>query len=172
MAYDKDISFDVGSPQRSLDETAGFAKPIGFRLSIDRLKFPNAEFNVQTASIPEISVDSATYSTPQRTIEIPGDKVNYAALDVTFIVDDKLTNYNEIHDWLFGLVTVQENTSINKTRDMSLLILDSHNNVSREITFANAFPTSLSTVEFDARSTDVEYLTANTSFNYSYFKVK
>lgn len=172
MAYDKDISFEVGSPERTLDTEAGFAKPIGFRLAIDRLKFPNAEFNVQTASIPEISVDSATYATPQRTIEIPGDKVNYASLDITFIIDENLTNYNEIHDWLFGLVTVQENTSISKTRDMSLLILNSHNNVSREITFAGAYPTSLSTIEFDARSTDVEYLTASASFNYSYFKVK
>jgi len=173
MPYEKDISFEVGVPERSVDETAGFAKPVGFRLAIDRLKFPNAEFNVQTASIPEISVDSATYATPERTIQIPGDKIEYASLDVTFIVDENLTNYNEIHDWLFGLVTVPEDGSTpKKTRDMSLLILDSHNNVSREIKFADAYPTSLSTLDFDAKSTDVEYLIASTSFTYSYFKVQ
>jgi hypothetical protein len=69
-------------------------------------------------------------------------------------------------------VTVSEDRSVSKTRDMSLLILDSHNNVSREVTFTNAFPTSLSTLDFDAKSTDVEYLIADASFSYSYFKVK
>jgi len=172
MAYDKDISFEVGVPESTLDDTAGFAKPVAFRLAIDRLKFPNAEFNVQTAAIPEISVNAAAYATPQRTIEIGGDKVTYSPLTVSFIIDENLTNYNEIHDWLFGLVTVAENSSINKARDMTLLILDSHNNVSREITFANAFPTSLSTLDFDAKSTDVEYLIASATFSYSYFKVK
>jgi hypothetical protein len=172
MVYEKDISFEVGVPERSVDDTAGFAKPVGFRLAIDRLKFPNAEFNVQTASIPEISVNAAQYATPQRTIEVSGDKVTYAPLTISFIIDENLTNYNEIHDWLFGLVTVPEDRSVSKTRDMSLLILDSHNNVSREITFANSFPTSLSTLDFDAKSTDVEYLIADASFSYSYFKVK
>jgi len=172
MAYEKDISFEVGVPERSLDDTAGFAKPVGFRLAIDRLKFPNAEFNVQTASIPEISVNAAQYATPQRTIEVSGDKVTYAPLTISFIIDENLTNYNEIHDWLFGLVTVPEDRSVSKTRDMSLLILDSHNNVSREITFTSAFPTSLSTLDFDAKSTDVEYLIADATFSYSYFKVK
>jgi len=172
MVYEKDISFEVGVPERSVDDTAGFAKPVGFRLAIDRLKFPNAEFNVQTASIPEISVNAAQYATPQRTIEVSGDKVTYAPLTISFIIDENLTNYNEIHDWLFGLVTVSEDRSVSKTRDMSLLILDSHNNVSREITFTNAFPTSLSTLDFDAKSTDVEYLIADATFSYSYFKVK
>lgn len=172
MAYEKDVSFEVGVPERTLNDTAGFANPVGFRLAIDRLKFPNAEFNVQTASIPEISVDAVPYATPQRTIEISGDKVTYAPLTVSFIIDENLTNYTEIHDWLFGLVTVAENNSINKTRDMSLLILDSHNNFSREIQFTNAFPTSLSTLDFDAKNTNVEYLIANATFSYSYFKVK
>jgi len=171
MAYEKDISFEVGVPERSLDETAGFAKPTGFRLAIDRLKFPNAEFNVQTASIPEISVDAAQYATPQRTIEVSGDKVTYSPFDVSLSVDENLTIYNEIHDWLFGLVTVAEDRSINKLRDMTLLVLDSHNNVSREIQFVNAFPTSLSTLDFDVKNTGVDYLVADVSFSYSYFKL-
>ena len=171
MAYEKDISFEVGVPQRSLEENVGFAKPVGFRLAIDRLKFPNAEFNVQTAAIPEISVNAASFATPQRTIDVSGDKVTYSPLAVTFIIDENLTNYNEIHDWLFGLVTVAEDRSINKLRDMSLLVLDSHNNVSKEIRFTNAFPTSLSTLDFDVKSTDVEYLVADVTFSYSYFKI-
>jgi hypothetical protein len=127
---------------------------------------------VQTASIPEISVSAATYATPQRTIAIAGDKVEYSDFSCTFIVDEQLENYYEIHEWLVGLVTEPEDRNTRKTRDLSLLVLDSHNNVSREIQFVDAYPTTLSTLDFDAKNTDVDYLVGDVTFGYSYFKVK
>ena len=171
MVYDKNVDFTESRTSELLDETT-YASPVGFRLLIDSLKYPNVQFNVQTASIPEITVNAATYATPQRNIEIYGDKIEYASFDISFLINEDLTNYLEIHDWLFGLVTEPETRAIRKSRDMTLFMLGSHNNVVREVEFIDAYPTSLSTVEFDAKNTNIEYLTANTSFNYSYFKVK
>ena len=34
---------------------------------------------------------------------MPGDKVTYSSLDVSFLVDENLNNYKEIHDWITGL---------------------------------------------------------------------
>ena len=34
---------------------------------------------------------------------MPGDKVTYQTLDVSFLVDENLNNYKEIHDWIIGL---------------------------------------------------------------------
>jgi hypothetical protein len=171
MPYDKNVDFTENRTSTLLDNTT-FASPAGFRLVIDSLKYPNAQFNIQTASIPEISVTATTFATPQRTIEIPGDTVQYDNFDTTFLVDEDLVNYTEIHDWILGMAIEPDTPNINKTRDMSLLTLDSHNNISREIKFIDAYPTSLSTLEFDAKVTDIEYLVASVTFNYSYFKVQ
>jgi hypothetical protein len=171
MPYEKNVDFTETRTSTLLDQTT-FVSPAGFRLVIDSLKYPNAQFNIQTASIPEIAVDATTFQTPQRTIEIPGDKVRYENFETTFLVDEDLVNYTEIHDWILGMAIEPDTPNINKTRDMSLLVLNSHNNISREIKFIDAYPTSLSTLDFDAKVTDIEYLVASVSFNYSYFKVQ
>ena len=31
------------------------------------------------------------------------EKLSYSPLDITFLVDENLNNYKEIHDWLLGL---------------------------------------------------------------------
>ena len=36
-------------------------------------------------------------------IPLPGDKITYSSLDMSFIVDENLNNYKEIHDWILGL---------------------------------------------------------------------
>jgi len=97
--------------------------------------------------------------------------VTYSPFTCTFLVDENLENYHEIHDWLVGLVVEPDNRDTRKVRDMTLFVLDSHNNVSREIQFVNAFPTSLSTLDFDAKNTDVQYLVADVTFSYSYYKI-
>jgi hypothetical protein len=72
---------------------------------------------------------------------------------------------------MIGLVNEEDNLRANrKTRDMTLQILTSHNNVAREITFVDAYPTNLSSLPFDTTITEANYLVANVSFNYSYFK--
>jgi hypothetical protein len=169
--YDKSVDFTESASNQLLTDIT-YASPIGFRLLIDSQRYPNAQFSIQTASIPEITVDAAAYATPQRTVEIAGDKVSYSPFSCTFIVDEQLENYYEIHEWLIGLVIEPEARNIRKTRDMTLMVLNSHNNVSREIQFVDAYPTSLSTLDFDAKNTNVEYLVGDVTFNYSYFKVR
>ena len=34
---------------------------------------------------------------------LPVEKLSYSPLDITFLVDENLNNYKEIHDWLLGL---------------------------------------------------------------------
>jgi hypothetical protein len=126
---------------------------------------------VQQVELPELSITTTPFSTPFRDIELSAGKVVYSPLSLTFLIDEELSNYQEIHDWLFGLVSEQDSKSVKKSRDLTLLVLSSSNNVIKEIQFIDAFPTSLGSLPFDVTQTDVEYLTATVSFNYSYFKL-
>ena len=66
-------------------------------------KLPLVEFFVQSANIPGINLGSATQTNPLYDIPLPGDKITYASLDMSFLVDENLNNYKEIHDWILGL---------------------------------------------------------------------
>ena len=85
-----------------------YASPIQFRLKISKL--PLVEFTVQTANIPGISLGSTNQETPLKDIAGAGDKVNYQTLDVSFLVDENLNNYKELHDWIIGLGFPQDHT--------------------------------------------------------------
>ena len=78
-----------------------YASPIQFRFKCTKL--PEVEFTCQTANIPGISLGGATQSTPLLDVPVPGDKLTFGSLYITFLVDENLNNYKEIHDWLLGL---------------------------------------------------------------------
>jgi hypothetical protein len=171
MPYNINTNFAVEQTS-NLTDTMSYANGISFKLAIDKLKFANVEYTIQTVALPDLSITGAPFNTPQRNITMAPDKVDYGTFELTFLVDEYLKNYQEIHDWMLGLVTVAEDRSINKFRDLTLQVLTSHNNVAREIVFVNAYPTNLSSLPFDTTITETNYLVANVSFNYSYFKFK
>ena len=78
-----------------------YASRIQFRFKMN--KIPKVEFFVQTANIPGISLGTATVPTPLYDYPVPGDTINYSTLDISFLVDENLNNYKELHDWISGL---------------------------------------------------------------------
>ena len=78
-----------------------YASPIQFRFKCTKL--PLVEFFVQSANIPGISLGSAQQNTPLIDVPLPGDKVTFSSLDMSFLVDENLNNFKEIHDWILGL---------------------------------------------------------------------
>lgn len=177
MPYTTTVNFSDDYQAPTQDQTA-FVNPSGFRLLIDNMKYKNAQYFVQTASLPDVSAQGAPSPYKQRNITMMPDKIEYSTLEIAFLIDEDMINYKEIHDWILGLViendTPKSGTAYNirKTRDMTLQILTSHNNVAQEIQFIDAYPISISSLPFSTNVTDVEYLTAVASFNYSYYKFK
>ena len=177
MPYQTQINFTDTYVAPQQDETT-FVNPSGFRLLIDNQKYKNAQYFVQVAALPDISTSGAPLPYKQRNITAMPDKLEYSPLEITFLVDEDMINYKEIHDWILGLV-IEPDKKIGsqtynerKTRDITLQILTSHNNVGNEIIFVDAYPISISSLPFSTNTTDVESLTAAATFNYSYYKFK
>ena len=78
-----------------------YASPTQFRFSI--IKLPKVEYFATAANIPGITLGQANQPTPLKDIPIPGDKLEYDNLNITFLVDENLENYREIHGWMTGL---------------------------------------------------------------------
>ena len=78
-----------------------YASPTQFKFSI--LKLPKVEYFCTSVNIPGISLGDAVQATSLKNIPIPGDKLTYEPLQMTFLVDENLENFQEIHGWLVGL---------------------------------------------------------------------
>ena len=79
-----------------------YADPTKFKFNV--LKLPKVEYFCTSVNLPGISLsDNYTQPTPFRDIPMPGEKLTYDRLALTFLVDENLENYQEIHGWLRGL---------------------------------------------------------------------
>ena len=172
-------------------ENRNFLSPIGFKFTIDRMR--GVEFFCQSASIPSISLNSADTSTRLNKIKNPGDELQYEDLFLRFLVDENMKNWYQVHDWMREIATPYSTKefkynrgdikSVNKREstydlasannqwrcDCSLFILSSNYRVVSEIVFRDAWPSSLSTLNFDAAVPDINYFTAEVSLKYNYY---
>src|SRR5210317_734971 len=79
-----------------------YASPTQFKFNI--LKLPKVEYFCTAVNIPGITLGgNISQQTPFKDIPLPGDKLTYEPLSMTFLVDENLENFQEIHGWLVGL---------------------------------------------------------------------
>ena len=165
--------------------------PLGFKLILT--KTPKVDFLCQSANIPQISMGTAVQPTYLKDIPVPGDKVLYDDLTVRFLVDEQMENYLSIYKWMTGLGYPESLGQYDQLRkddirtdrivgddggpryfnysDATLQVLSSNYRPSVLINFKDAFPISLSTLEFDVSQRDYNFFTASVTFKYTIFNI-
>ena len=78
-----------------------YADPTKFKFSITKL--PKVEFFTTAANLPGINLGEAVFPTPFKQVPVMGDDLTFDNLEITFLVDEKLENYRELHQWLVGI---------------------------------------------------------------------
>ena len=182
---------DSVSPFDKQISNRNYMSPLGFKLIIT--KTPKVDFLCQSANIPQISMGTAIQPTYLKDIPVPGDKVLYDDLTVRFLVDEKMENYLAIYKWITGLGypesigqfrqlrkdDIRTNASASdegdpryfEFSDATLQILSSNYKPSVLVNFKDAFPISLSTLEFDVSQRDYSFFTASVTFKYTIFDI-
>ncbi len=78
-----------------------YADPTKFAFKI--MKLPTVEFFITQANIPGVNLGESIFPTPLKQIPVQGDDLTFDNLEISFLVDEKLTNYRELHQWLVGI---------------------------------------------------------------------
>ena len=187
------------SPISRQPDQLDYASPTQFRFGIHQL--PKVEFFTVSANLPGISAGTNTHATPFKDIPTMGEKLEYENLSISFIVDEYLENYISLHNWMVGIGFPENREQFRTFRDVTsntpasgktpptdlvgkaipdiamysdafLQILSNKNNPILEVSFENAFPISLSALDFTQTATDVEYLVATAEFAYQIYEIK
>ena len=163
--------------------------------------FPTTEWFVVRANVPGVSMGQAVQTTPLLDMPIIGDKLTYDDFYVTFLVDEELKNHTEMHDWLVNCAAPQERSQFRgkerpagipkrpqtqiqdlllgnipeSDRDLysnlDLFIMSSKNNPIVKIQMVEAFPISLTNIEYSHQESDVTYAECTATFAFSYFTI-
>ena len=89
------------SPLNRQPTKLDYSSPTQFRFLINQL--PKVQYFTVAANVPGLSLNETTYNTPLKDIPLIGEKLNYDDLTITFIVDENLENYIEMHTWLTSI---------------------------------------------------------------------
>ena len=156
-----------------------FLSPIGFKFQLNN--FPAVNYFCQSATLPGVSISSIEVATPLKSIQMSGDEVSFEELSIKFIVDENMKNWLSIYYWItrLGFATVEDQVEYGKLRDAgelttdaTLTVLTGNMNPQINFRFHECFPLSLSSIAFDSGGTDIDYVTADVSFQYDNYTVE
>lgn len=139
-----------------------------FKLS----RTPEIEYRAQQVSVPGFSMGSADVPT-RFGLRVPfTGNAQYDDLNVTFLVGENLKDYLEIFRWMTTLAHPNDLTEYPRAEedtvsDISVFILNSGSRPIFDIKFTDAFPVSLTSLDFDSTLSDVQYATATVTFRYN-----
>lgn len=160
--------------------TVSLLQPTAFKVTIDRQYFANLEFFAQSVLHPAMSLTAA--EVPYKrigSIPFPGDKLTFGEVTAIIIIDEDLNAYTEMYNWMQRLVEQDHQTAGDRTdtnppsfADITISVLSSHNNQTRQIRYIDCVPTLLGDISFEATTGDVEFLTFPVSFRFSHFEIK
>ena len=169
-------------------ENRNFLSPVGFKFTLSKNR--KVTFFSYSSRIPELTLGTTIQTSYLKDIDIPGDKLQFGDFSLSFLVDENLENYMEIQKWMRGLgfpeslkeiydfqkersdISQPNKSQLNLYSDGTLTVLNSSNIPKFKLIFENLFPISLTTLEFDATQTDLEYFTAEVTFKYTIYNIR
>lgn len=170
------ITLDALNRIRTNPESVSYLQSTHFQFTIQRI--PNFVFYCQSVNIPDISSTPleqpvTRFKTP---IPHPGENFEFGQLSVSFLVDEYMKSWLEIHDWMRSIKAVDgyqdyEDPSTHYS-DASIIV---HNNTQTPIVavrFRDIFPISLSELPFNSSDTTPEPLTATATFAYNVYDIE
>ena len=173
----------MADPFANQIQNRNFLAPVGFKFTL--AKYPKVDFFSNSARIPELSLGTAIQPSYLKDIDVPGEKLTYGDLTIRFLVDENMENYMAVHNWLKGIgfpeTPQQFKDQITDTdgrideklvfSDGSLHILNSNFQDVAIVKFQDLFPVGLTSLEFDATETDINYFTAEVSMRYTVYNI-
>lgn len=162
-----------------LTDNFNYLQPTSFKLTVDRRNYPNLEFFLQSFIHPGMIMNSVEVPYKKLTgIPFIGDKLTFNELQANILLDEDMKSYDEMYSWMrrildLGNVTAYEATANTppSVSDMTLTILSSHNNITRQIKFIDCIPTALTDIQFESTAGGESFISFGASFRFSYFEL-
>ena len=162
-------------------QNRNFLSGVAFKFNL--AKFPKVDFFSNSAIIPVLNLELAQQASYLKNIAVPGERLTYGDFTLRFLVDENMENYKSVYDWLTGLgfpETTKEFADIIKDSDGqtdpkeafcdgTLRILNSNYREVAKVKFSDLFPISLTSLDFEATTTDVQFFTAEATFKYTIY---
>jgi len=162
-----------------LTDNFNYLQPTSFKLSVDRKNYPNLEFFCQSFIHPGMLLNAVEVPYKKITgIPFIGDKLTFNELQANILLDEDMKSYDEMYSWMRRILDVGNTPAFNantnlppSVADMTLTILSSHNNKTRQVRYIDCIPTALTDIQFESTAGGETFIFFGASFRFTYFEL-
>ena len=139
---------------------------------------PKMTYFTTKVNLPDFGYDDAlTQDNRFASIRHPASKLGFQNVEVSFLVDEDMSNWREISDWIKRTSVVDDHFDIDPNTkdhfcDGTLIITNSSMRPNIEVTFRNMFPIRIGGFQFDSTVTELTPFETTATFAYDYYEVK
>jgi hypothetical protein len=141
---------------------------------------PHLVYFCQAVNLPGLQSTPLSQPSPFATdIKIVPGKITHDDLTVKFIVNEDMSNWLEIYDWLKTITPINTfknqippNQEQNRYSDMSIIVMNSKSSGILNFTYTNCFPISIGGLDLDSSISDINPAVASVTFGYTGFTVE
>jgi hypothetical protein len=153
-------------------ENINFLQPTKYVLTFPEI--PDMIYFCQKANIPGVSLGQALQETPNLDLYHSGTKLTYNTFDITFLVNENLSAWTTIYNWMVDLSSVESTYTKRKEgrKQAVLTVMSNQNNPKFRLKVLNLYPISLTDLEFDTTLSAEEHISATASFRYDWFEIE
>jgi hypothetical protein len=146
-----------------------------FKLEID--KFPTVTYFCQSVNLPSLTasvveVPVAGFGLP---IKSPVGRYSYENMSVSFLVDENMENWLEVHDWMTEMRAFDTDCAEKQYRqlfsDATLHIMDGSYTPIKTVTLEGIFPVGISGIQFSSVVVDTEPVIATATFAFTKYTI-
>ncbi len=161
------------------DRECNPAPAFGVNWSLQFSKICEIELSCTTVSIPSLSIGKTEINNPFSKIVVPGEKIDFGELSLTFIVDEWYQNYRAIFDWMFMLGFPETHDQFPQNNedkkhlmtDASLTLINSEGDAPINFQFEDLWPSTLGSLEYTSQENSPNVLTCSATFSHRMFKI-
>lgn len=141
-------------------------------------KFKNIAFFTTDITIPGVSLNNPSQPNPFSNIKRVGDRLYYEPLVLQFKVNEDLSNWIEIHDWLKGAAfpesyqqyidaTSPSGKEESLFSDISITIISNYKKPILSLNFRSCIPSSLGSISMSQSDSNIEPVICSVTFEFS-----
>ena len=162
-----------------------------FQVIFERM--PSVTYFCQSVNLPGISLTEIMRPTPFIDLYHPGEKAVYDTFNITFLVNEDMSAWRELHDWIRGATFPtdfkeylnlgrQTNASYfqsvyNNKRpvvytDGVMTIYSNKNNPRFRVKYSDVFTTYVGSLSFNTGDSAENIITCDATFRFSYYDLE
>lgn len=157
-----------------------FLRPSNFRFFIRSI--PHVNYFVTEVNMPGLLLKTIQLPNQTRTLPLSGDHPTYEPLQITFMVDEDMNNWLELHNWISGLGYPLSTDQYKNYKDSKpkfekkstglLYFQTGAKNLNIEVTFHDIHPFTVGNFVMRTADQQAQPVMASAGFNYAYYELR